>query len=661
MNQSVWPDQVVQPGERRLMDCYGVLLAQLLGDSGQRDLASRLADLADQPPPLRLPIALGQAYEQTLGNWNGANSHSQPCRKSRGAYYTPVAIAQYMVQATLGPYLTAAPTPVFRILDPACGGGIFLVIAYQTLLDWRLQQWVAQLNPPSSADSPPRADWPIYRDSQGRWWLSRIEREQILRSHLFGVDLDPAAVEVARLALGFQLLLNGDMEREGDFSLPELGDRLCRGNALMEPGDQAEEYPTEERDGAFLWQATFPQAMAAGGFDVVVGNPPYLDSVGMSVHVPHWRRYCTHRYQTAVGNWDLFCVFIERAVALCRPGGRHSFVVPNKLASAEYTAAVRSLLAHTSQLLAIRDYSQTQAFAASVYPLVYVVRKREISQGTAFPTDDPRIACEIMADLQRVKTSQACAYRDFVSPSGTWLLRSAAVSSKPVNLQPNWPCLGAIAQILGAATVAEAYLLKEQMGDRPNPDPADLKVVNSGTLDPYALLWGQKPMQYLGDRYRHPVVSAPWLQSQLPTRYHQATQPKLIVAGLTKRLECGLDATGAFLAGKSTSIIQCQTVPLVVLLGLLNSAFVSQLFRHLFGGNGLSGGYLRVGPPQLRQLPIPPVARLQGQGGDRLMALAQQRLDLTSQQQSADQVAACDRAIDELVSDLYQGGRAIDD
>lgn len=669
MSGDGWQGKAAQFGADRILQRHGALLARLL-PAGSRALAASLARLAGHLAAIRLPIALGQAYEQILaaGDLNGETvSLQRLSRKASGAYYTPVAIAQYMVQATVGPSLAAAAAapPSFRILDPACGGGIFLVVAYQALLDWRRRQCLAQLDAlVSNRGSGATADLPIYQDGQGCWWLTPAERERILRSHLYGMDLDPTAVEVARLALGFQFLLNGAMDQEGPLPLPDLGDRLLQGNALLEPGDQSDgnsSDPDWQDSGPSDWRTAFPKATATGGFDVVLGNPPYLDSVAMTAHLPHWRHYCTRHYQTAVGNWDLFCVFIEQAVALCKPGGLHSFIVPNKLASAEYTAAVRSLLAQTTRLLTVRDYSQTHAFAASVYPLVYVVRKREPSLQSTSTADDPMVTCEVMQDLHQVKTAQSCAYSDFISPSGVWLLQPTA--AQLTLLQPEWSRLGAIAQALGAATVAEAYVLKAQMGDRPHPSADDLRVVNSGTLDPYALLWGQKPMQYLGDRYRHPVVPATWLQTHLPTRYHQATRPKLIVAGLTKRLECGLDEAGTFLAGKSTSIIQSETVPLLLLLGLLNSAFVSQLFRHLFGGNGLSGGYLRVGPPQLRQLPVPPVARLRGEGGDRLITLTRQRLGQQSQGQAAKRTAElleCDRAIDNLVRDLYQVG-AIDD
>jgi hypothetical protein len=390
----------------------------------------------------------------------------------------------------------------------------------------------------------------------------------------------------------------------------------------------------------------------------VLGNPPYLDAELMATRFLSWRTYCARRYQTATGNWDLFCVFIEKALQLCRPGGITSFVVPNKLLAADYASAARQLLSRT-RLWSLRDYSQVAVFDASVYAIVYVSENDSRKSGST--------QYEQMQTVERVGLSYPIHLApDSASP---WLVGIQSHTDLMQRLE-RWPKLGESAKITGAATVAEAYRLPACIRDQLDANPTDLRFVNSGTIDRYRLLWGQKPLRYLGQSYLCPVVAAPELEKLLPKRLHQSRQPKLIVAGMGLRLESILDADGTVLAGKSTTVIGLPVwepvsgLPLDphYLLGLLNSRLLSFYLLTRFGGNRLQGGYVRIGPPQLRQLPIavPNLA-----AGDteyqQLIRLVQQRLqsDLPHLQTAVEAAAnptpqQLDAEIDQLVYDLYQ-------
>ena len=151
----------------------------------------------------------------------------------------------------------------------------------------------------------------------------------------------------------------------------------------------------------------------------------------MTKYLPEWRQYCTAHYKSATGNWDLFCVFIEKALTLCRPNGFISLVVPNKLASADYASGARSLLTTESQIITLHDYSQSAAFEAAVYPLVFVAKKRST----------PLKQLELGA---------------------VWAIAATVPESQLLDrLRDQFPQLGAIAQVNGAATVAEAYAMQE--------------------------------------------------------------------------------------------------------------------------------------------------------------------------------------------------------
>lgn len=590
-----------------------------------------------------LVVLLGQAYEQ-LQPMLVATDRAP--RKSGGRYYTPWAIAHDMVQRAFDALIEQQPfhphTPPY-ILDPACGGGIFLIAAYQYLLHQTLQHYMSLIEL-----STPPADLPIEKSPHGRWFLTFAERSRLLTHCIAGVDIDPQAVTVTQLGLWLHLLTTGLIPKHAQ--LPDLSQTIRCGNALIAPDYQF--LSSDNTNSPFDWSTAFPDIMQSGGFDLVIGNPPYIDSEQMTHYLSHWRNYCVKHYQAAVGNWDLFCIFIEKALLLCKPKGIHSFIVPNKLASADYAATVRSLLSQTNSLLSIRDYSQVPVFSVAVYPLVYTVRRHP-------PNDATTVRCDRMSDLTTIASTYWLDYQThFIPSTRPWLLHISQPRGILLDrLQHVFPSLADVASISGAATVTEAYALQSTIIDRACIHPADLKLVNSGTIDRYALLWGRKPLRYLGAQYLHPVIEGDRLLELSTKRYQQATQPKLIVAGMTRRLEVALDESGEFVAGKSTSIIRVDhPYQRLYLLGLLNSTLIHVYFKHLFGGNCLNGGYFRVGPPQLKQLPIPLLnwsLASDRQRGDRFIDLVQQRIAAQISSTSFQIAAQLDQNIDEIVYDLY--------
>ncbi|GAB4152942.1 MAG: hypothetical protein Fur0046_32770 [Cyanobacteria bacterium J069] len=642
-------------------------LPSLSGKSGPVLWAMLHEMQACQPYPV---ARLGQLYERCLA-WQTPVATSPRLtprltphltldgRKAQGTYYTPGPLVDYCVEQTLGRLLNPTLHPEQaavslyhppRILDPAAGGGAFLLAAYDFLLHWATQQHPKR-SPSSGTTVPNRTQQPPIAPPD---WATRLH---LLRHCIHGVDLDAEAIALTRLALQLKLL-EGAVPL-GSFRLPDLRQNLVCAESLL----------------ALDWEATFPPAAQSGGFDIVLGNPPYIDAAQMSAADPDWRRACTQRYRCASGNWDLFCVFIERALELCRAGGLTSLVVPNKLRSAGYAATARSHLTQTSQLLALRDYTQVSVFRASVYPLVYVARKQgkkeggeegereregekiglaSIDRGAAEETMP--VPYDQMASLTVVRQRQML----YAKQETWWLADSQAAGKLIMRLQQQFPSLGRVARVRGAATVAEAYALKGLICDNPTPATADLRLVNSGTIDRYQLRWGDRHLRYLGDRHLHPTIPATSLD-QLPSqRQQQARQPKLIVAGMTQRLECALDETGGVLAGKSTSVIQPsmpETSPdwLWLLLAILNSTLIHWYFVQCFGGNALQGGYLRVGPPQLRQIP----AALAGWSDDRptlyqtLITLAQQ-MQRSQPTANPAAIAQLDRQIDAAVYELYR-------
>ena len=622
---------------------------------------------------------LGSVYEQFLGKvirltaGNRAVVEDKPeVKKAGGVFYTPAYIVQYIVQHTVGKLLegkTSKQAAGITILDPACGSGSFLIGAYQYLLDWYLARYVEEGAEKNSKGKAAR----IYPAAQGEWRLTTSEKKRILLEHIYGVDIDSQAVEVTKLSLLLKVLegesdqtLTSQMKLFHERVLPDLDRNIQCGNSLIGPdfydGQLDLDDEAAQRINVFDWQAAFPHVFKAGGFDAVIGNPPYVDSEWMSSYAPNERAYCTKQYAAASGNWDIFCVFIEKAMAVTRSHGLVSLIVPNKLGSANYAAGARRVLTKENRLISLRDFSSVPVFPVAVYPVIFLATKVP-----------PRNTREAVYERMIVGTSgnievSEVAHLDYNEYFGNaeqgWPVFSQLNGVQIVTkLNSKFPRLDKIASVVGAATVAEAYLISPLLQDAPNG--SGFRFANSGTIDRYSILWGIADCRYLKQSYRYPRLSTSDLSSVSKKRAAQASTPKIIIAGMTKELECGLDMKGEFVPGKSTSVVFFNG-DLRYLVGLLNSKLVDFYYDTVFGGNKLAGGYLRIGPPQLSTIPIVDIDFSKAQERaphDKLVALVEKMLALHQQLAAAKtpqdttllqrQIAATDKQIDQLVYALY--------
>ena len=347
----------------------------------------------------------------------------------------------------------------------------------------------------------------------------------------------------------------------------------------------------------FLWHIYFKEVFDNGGFDIVIGNPPYIDSETMVANMPETRKLYASLYECAEGNWDMFVVFLEKALLLSKDNGVYSYIIPNKLLAAKYSDRLRTRLANTD-IKEIRDYSRVPIFAeADVYPITIVGVKGHDYSSCNFVSMKDRINYEsaITVDSQ---TFSGCEFWDvFYQPEDV-----VSVIKKCFR----YPKLGTIdnVSVNGAATVNEAYRIKELLVDA-QVLANSFKMVNTGTIDPYESYWGKVPMQYIKGQYLFPRISKNSLVSIFPTRAEQAQSNKIIVAGMSKSIEAIFD-NGSCLAGKSTTII-CHPDNdfLKMLLALLNSRLVVFIITTIFNSLKMSGGYINIGVREVSSVPVP--------------------------------------------------------
>lgn len=306
------------------------------------------------------PEILASIYEQFLGERIevGPGRSVALVRKPEfthtgGVVPTPDFIVQALLRETLEPQIaTADPNDIqiLTVLDMACGSGVFLVGAFAMLL----ARYEQLLGP-----------------------LTLHDRADIARRHLFGVDIDPEAVEVTRLSILLSALGDDEIDVTHKRSvLPDLAGNIVVGNSVVDLGFDAR-FPDAARDPVrrvqvkpFDWAETFPHILTpaddpAAGFDVIVGNPPYQRIQTLARYFPDQLAFLQDPHSgftsSIAFNFDVYMVFIERGLQLLKQStGRLGLIVPNRIMNAPPGADLRGSL--SKRVERIVDFGTCQVF-----------------------------------------------------------------------------------------------------------------------------------------------------------------------------------------------------------------------------------------------------------------------------------------------------------
>ena len=320
--------------------------------------------------------ATGQVFDQKKGK-----------RKVQGVYYTPAFITQYIVDVALGGYLKRKEQELrdklqsqleslvkqatqqrlkaevefwegyrdvllkMRVIDPACGSGAFLIAAFDYLNREyeRVNEALAALE--FASQTKGKGSGKIV----GQRSLFDLDKT-ILNENLYGVDLSPESVEITKLSLWLKTAEQGK-------ALTYLDNNIKVGNSIV--GDVA------IAPRAFNWEAEFPQAFADGGFDVVIGNPPYVRQELLSPIKP----YLQQHYESYDGVADLYTYFYEKGLKILKPDGMLSYIVTNKWFKAGYGEPLRRFFAKNSVFEQILDFGHAPIFEdADTFPCIVLIR-----------------------------------------------------------------------------------------------------------------------------------------------------------------------------------------------------------------------------------------------------------------------------------------------
>jgi type I restriction-modification system DNA methylase subunit len=344
-----------------------------------------------------LPIEiLGNIYEKFLGKTiyfrNVKNTHTviveekPEVRKAGGVFYTPQFIVNFIVRNTVAEKIknkTPDEVAAIKICDPACGSGSMLVGAYQCLLSWHLDYYTNE-----GSITKALKKGVVFQVSHNSYRLTIAEKQRILQNNIFGVDIDPQAVEVTKLSLYLKLLENEGKEssdqlfKHSDITLlPSLEENVKCGNSLVGTDfyNQATLGLSEDEQikiNCFDWEKEFPAVFKNGGFDIIIGNPPYYNIQTLGAKSPV-AEYIQMKYASI---WqdksDILFYFLIKAMKLSKDN--IGFILSNAFLFSDKAQKLRNAILEDGRLAKIVNFEQFLVFKdASITSGVFIFRKED--------------------------------------------------------------------------------------------------------------------------------------------------------------------------------------------------------------------------------------------------------------------------------------------
>jgi hypothetical protein len=618
---------------------------------GDEWLANFLSDLTSDDSgynfaAIKVEI-LGDAYERFLGKvlrpqGRGVTIEEKPeVRKAGGVYYTPRYIVDYIVEQTVGRLLDGkSPKEVskLRFLDPACGSGSFLVRVYERVMEHYLRWFTA--NPEK------RRKEDCFVDLAGNVRLTTALKRRILLDNIYGVDLDAQAVEVTQLSLYLKMLEgeNRDSLRaqtelfRTEALLPALAANIKCGNSLI-ASDFSLDPDELVRVNAFDWDVGFPAIMQAGGFDAVVGNPPYIP---IEMMTSDERSYYQGRFIELQRKFDTSVAFILAALSLVHARGLVGYISSLTWETGENYAALRATMFGKHGVVEVINLPFDIFEAAYVETCCYVLSKVPQSHyGISVLPKKTKVDTLHGVHLETVPTSLILApeYRLVLNADAERLFVRLRDTSHFVQL--------------GEITKSTQGLAANRFTRTPKPQ-------TSASWFPF----GEHCQAYRYDFVLEETSYADMRETPSLCPFYEA-EPKILVRRVINRQD-RLDA--AFCDEKM--VFKKDLNPFVpttpdfdakTLVGLLNSRLISYLYMNS-SAIATKDDFRQTTLAELRRLPVPNKERIRVVK-PRLVGLVDKMLKFTPALRAAktetertalqNAVSKTDREIDQLVYQLY--------
>ncbi|MFH1195796.1 MAG: N-6 DNA methylase [bacterium] len=668
---------------------------------------------------------LGHVYEQFLGKvirltpGHQAKIEEKPeVKKAGGVYYTPTYIVDYIVKNTVGKKLedkTPKEISKLKILDPACGSGSFLLGAYQYLLDWHLEYYASSIV--ENGQYKKMRNAPVYQSANGELKLSTAERKRILLNNIYGVDIDPQAVEVTKLSLLLKVL-EGETDETitNQFklfrirALPDLSNNIKCGNSLIGPdfydgnlfsvethhpssaGQVAPSLQFDDEDrmriNVFDWKEEFKTIMKDGGFDVVIGNPPYV----RQELIIEYKNYFQSKYKVYHGAADLYSYFIEKAVSLLKEEGYFSYIVANKWMRANYGANLRGWLLKQN-IIEIVDFGDLQVFKrATTYPCIITINKGNPSPAfTAAQItslDFTNLKDEVNKNLITIEVEKLNEGGwSLTSENKSDLIQKIFKQGIPLSKYVNGKIYYGIKTGLNKAFVINEETKNKLIAEDPKSAEVikpflagrDIKRYAALKVDKYLIFFpkgwtnrinAKKGFKVLEEMF--PAIAEHlkpfeieakkrfdqgdyWWELRACDYYNEFETPKIVIPAIANKANYSLDRNGIY-SNDKTSIIAGGDL---YLLGLINSKVLDYILKSI--ASTKQNGYYEYKPMYVSRLPIVqnPKEEIKSEIEAKVFSIIELNKEILSlklsheQQTLQRQINAIDKQIDKLVYELY--------
>ncbi len=533
---------------------------------------------------------LGLIYEDYIGyileeTKKGVDLVKSPeKRKGEGIYYTPTHIVEYIVSNTLGKELEELPpeeVQSIRVLDPACGSGSFLIKAFDFIRDY-YEEYNKQQHT-SIRNSQKLADYET---------LVHGVEKRILKDNLHGVDVDPQAAEIAAVNLMLKAL-----KRQEKLPLI-LGETIKHGNSLVEgiTEELTEYFEDPEGKTPFDWSKEFRKIMGAGGFSVVIGNPPYIRNRKLPQED---KAYYKDNYTSAFGQYDIYVLFIQKGIDLLREGGRLGFITSNKFTVAGYGKKIRKLILDKCAIERIIDVSNFSVFRhAATYPFVYVLRREsnEDSRNSNLIEVAGELSQEqfLRGDFELGQVPQKLFLEH---PDNIFNIKLTTDRLELIDrIKRDTDPFGTIIQVneaIHTGNIRHKLVHDSRKNDRCKP------LLRGKDCHRYSLGWNGKWVEFdkgLIDKSKHEYATL--RDSSL------FEQPKLLVREIGPRILATFDDENYYCLNKAYVCHAKDQADLKYILGLLNSELLTFYYDFEFSSLHVRGRHLQYKKNYLDQLPI---------------------------------------------------------
>jgi len=601
---------------------------------------------------------LGQVYEKYLGKTirltpKRVKVEEKPeVRKAGGVYYTPKWVVDYIVDNTVEK-LISRKTPKhiskIKILDPACGSGSFLIETLNELFIYHLNYYLE--NPKEAKEG---TLFPNIVRINNVPKLSIYAKSRILENNIFGVDLDPQAVEITMMSLYIKVLEGERTLPHNKELLPSLASNIRCGNSLIGfdyfSQSKLDTKITKNEINPFEWESEsegFGAILADGGFDAIIGNPPYIRIQILIETNPDISKYYSKKYVTGKrGNYDIYVLFVEKSIQLLKKNGLLGYILPHKFMLADYGRNLRKILAENRLLEKIISFSDKQVFeGATTYTCLLFLSKKNKEKIQYFEISNSNI----QAELNKLSSNNFISINYSNINEEDWVFRDEKIMDLLDKLDNKTQPLGCFCDRIfqGIRTSANnVYILKKVDKNTYYSKYLDENIsiekdllypflkgnemrkwyVNYSelyVLNPYQNKNGEihlisekefvnhypktwdylvKCKRYLENRERGKMKHSGWYGYVYPKNLEVIKNRKIITRDIVANLSFSLDRKGSYAFVTGYGLIPKQDIDYLYLIALLNSNVLNFYFKQI--SSRLRGNFYRPFPQYIEKLPI---------------------------------------------------------